>query len=412
MAVHVEAQGVQRTFLDPATHNQSEIAEELIRRAEALRPMLVERQAEAEALSNYAEDVHHVFRDAGFYRMLVPRRYGGLEVGVDIFMRVVTALARGCASSGWGLCLGASHALQVGSLFDEPTQREIFGDGHFISPATVAPQGKARRADDGGWVINGTFNYCSGSAYATHYMGHVMDETAGPASGPPRIHLFIAARDAWTRLDDWRDTLGLKGSASNSIRFQDAVIPADFMLRDTWFTTVDVSEGTIGETIHANPMYAGPPLSFAMLEIAALAVGIAQGARDAYRELMEIKMTAIPPLVPRTQDPTYQRWYGTASATVDAAEALVNHASSQWMLNCGEGNFTREKDLRLVAQATETIDLCWTAMHQVLCRTAGSSVLRSGSRLERAWRDMSMVRSHNGVVAYGERSRLELGQYA
>jgi 3-hydroxy-9,10-secoandrosta-1,3,5(10)-triene-9,17-dione monooxygenase len=412
MTVDMEAKGAQRSFSDLGTRDQSEVAAELIRRAEAMRPMLLERQAEAEALSNYAQDVHEVFRDAGFYRMLVPRRYGGLEVGVDTFMRVVTALARGCPSSGWGLCLGASHALQVGSLYDEPTQRELFGDGYFISPATVAPQGKTRRAADGGWVINGTFNYCSGSAYATHYMGHVMDETAEPASGPPRIHLFIAPRSTWTRLDDWKDTLGLKGSASNSIRFQDAVIPEKYMLRDTWFTTLDVSAGTIGETIHANPMYAGPPLSFAMLEIAALAVGIAQGARDAYRELMETKMTAVPPVVPRTQDPTFQRWYGTASATVDAAEALVNTASSQWMQNCREGHFTHEKDLRLVSQATETIDLCWTAMHQVLCRTAGSSVLRSGSRLERAWRDMSMVRSHNGVVSYGERSRLELGQYA
>lgn len=387
-------------------------AEELICRAESMRPMLVERQSEAERLTNYAEDVHELFKEAGFYRMLVPRRYGGVEIDVDTFMRVVAALARGCPSTGWCLCLGASHALQVATLFDEPTQREIFGDGHFIAPATVAPQGVARPDNNGDWIINGTFNYCSGSAYATHYVGHVMDESAKGASGPPQIHLFVAPRSIWTRLDDWSDTLGLKGSASNSIRIENGRIPANYMLRNTWFTTVDVSAGTVGERIHGNPMYAGAPLSFAMLEIAALAVGIAQGARDAYRELMETKMTAVPPVVPRAQDPTYQRWYGTAAATVDAAEAVMNHGSAQWMENCRSGDFTHEKDLRLVVLATEAIDLCWTAVHQVFCRTAGSSVLRSGSRLERAWRDMSMVRSHNGVVAYGERARQELGSYS
>ncbi len=391
--------------------NSTELGDELVARAEALRPMLVECQAETEARGHYAEDVHKLFTDAGFYRMLVPRRYGGLEVGVDTFMRVVTALARGCPSTGWCLCLGAAHALQVGALFDEPTQREIFGDGHFICPATAAPQGKFRAGDNGDWIINGTFNYCSGSAYATHYMGHVMEETSLPLAGPPKIHLFVAPRSIWTRLDDWQDTLGLKGSASNSIRIEDGRIPRNWMLQDTWIATVDVGGGTIGERVHGNPMYAGGQMSFAMLEIASLAVGIVQNARDAYRELMETKMTPVPPVVPRTQDPTYRRWYGTATATVDAAEALNRQAASQWMENCRRGDFNHEKDVRIIGMAIEAIELCWTAFHQVLLRTAGSSVLRSGSRLERAWRDMSMVRSHNGVAAYSERSTIERGRY-
>lgn len=389
----------------------TELGDELVARAEAMRPMLIERQAETEARYHYPEDVHDLFTEAGFYRMLVPRRYGGLEVGVDTFMRVVTALARGCPSTAWCLCLGASHALQVATLFDEPTQREIFGDGQFICPATVAPQGRARADGTDGWIINGTFNYCSGSAYATHYMGHVMDETSSSAGGPPSIHLFVAPRSVWTRLDDWRDTLGLRGSASNSIQIEEGRIPANWMLRDTWFTTVDVSEGTVGERVHGNPMYAGPPMSFAILEITSLAVGIAQGARDAYRELMETKMTPAPPFVPRTQDPTYQRWYGTAAATIDSAAALADHASNRWMEFCRQGDFTHQKDMQIIGMASEALELCWTALHQVIIRTGGSSILRSGSRLERAWRDMSMVRSHNGVVAYSERSRTELGQY-
>ncbi|MEV1293596.1 acyl-CoA dehydrogenase family protein [Pseudonocardia sp. NPDC049635] len=385
------------------------IEKDLVDRAEALRPVLRERQAETESQSQYSEEVHELFVDAGFYRMLVPRRFGGLEVGVDTFMQVVTALARGCASTGWALCLGASHALQVGTLFDEATQREIFGDGLFICPTTVAPQGKMVRDTTGEWIINGTFNYCSGSAYATHYMGHAIEEADGP--NPPEIHLFVAPRKIWTRLDDWRDTLGLKGSSSNSIKIENGRVASNWVLPNTWFTTVDVSSGTVGEQVHSNPMYAGPPLSFALLEIASLALGIVQGARDEYRELMESKMTPAPPLVPRTQDPTYQRWYGTATAAVDSAEAITRHASSLWMQYCRAGNFTHRKDVEIIGMATEAIELCWNALHQVLLRTAGSSVLRSGSRLERAWRDMSMVRSHNGVVAYSERSRIELGQY-
>lgn len=389
----------------------TKLDDELVARAELLRPMLVELQAQTEAQAHYSEEVHKLFTDFGFYQMLVPRRYGGLEVGVDTFMRVVTALARGCGSTAWSFCLGASHALQVGTLFDEATQREIFSSGNFICPATLAPQGKVRAADNGDWIINGTFNYCSGSAHATHFMGHVMEESTSPSPGSPKIYLFIAPRSSWTRLDDWHDTLGMKGSASNSIRFEDGRIPHNWLLKDTWLTTVDVSQGTIGQQVHGNPMYAGPTLSFAILEIAALAVGIAQGARDGYRELMETKLTPAPPFVPRTQDPTYQRYYGTATATIDAAEALVRQASSQWMEYCRQGDFNHEKDMRIIGMAIEGIELCWTAFHRVILRTAGSSMLRAGSRLERSWRDMSVLRSHNGVAAYSERSISELGRY-
>src|SRR5919204_16467 len=53
---------------------------QMIDRAIALRPLLIERQAETEALTYYSQDVHEEFLRAGFYRILVPRRYGGRAV--------------------------------------------------------------------------------------------------------------------------------------------------------------------------------------------------------------------------------------------------------------------------------------------------------------------------------------------
>ena len=45
--------------------------------------------------------------------------------------------------------------------------------------------------------------------------------------------LFVAPRSAWTMLDDWGHTLGLKGSGSNSIVFDGGRIPEYFALPDT-----------------------------------------------------------------------------------------------------------------------------------------------------------------------------------
>jgi 3-hydroxy-9,10-secoandrosta-1,3,5(10)-triene-9,17-dione monooxygenase len=67
---------------------------ELIARAVALRPRLVEQQAQTEERTYYSQEMHEEFVRAGFYRLYVPRRYGGYEFDVPTYMRVMLELAR------------------------------------------------------------------------------------------------------------------------------------------------------------------------------------------------------------------------------------------------------------------------------------------------------------------------------
>src|SRR3954466_550102 len=199
--------------------------QELIDRAIALRPLLIERQAEAEALTYPAQDFHEQFVAACFYGMLGPRRYGGVQGDMEKDMRVILELARGCPSSAWCMCLAATHALQIGSWFEERAQDEIFGDGDFRCASVAAPIGTATRTD-GGWELNGQVAYASGAPYSTHYMGQAL-----MPEGPPAMLLFVAPRSEWTMLDDWGDTLGLRGSGSHSVRFDGGRIPAHWRSR-------------------------------------------------------------------------------------------------------------------------------------------------------------------------------------
>ena len=113
-------------------------AQELIDRAIALRPKLIEKQAATEERTYYDEEMHEEFKRAGFYRMFMPRKYGGFEVPVPTFMRVIVEIARGCPSTGWCLALGSNHALMVGSWFPEQTQDEVFEGGRFIAASVAA----------------------------------------------------------------------------------------------------------------------------------------------------------------------------------------------------------------------------------------------------------------------------------
>lgn len=372
---------------------------EVVARAEAFVPELVERQAETERRTYYAADTHERFSRAGFYRILVPRRYGGYEFGVGTFMKVVAALTRGCPSTGWMYCLGAAHALAVASLFGERAQDEVFQGGDFICPATVVPNGTGERLPDGTWLIDGTWGYCSGSPYATHFLGHTLVTPDG--GGPPEPMMFLAPRDQWHRLDDWGGALGLKGSGSHSIRLVQARIPHHFTLPGH-MSQVDVTRGTPGLTLHGNPEYGGGQLSFMVLEDAVLAVGIARGMLDAYEVLMRTRTTSFPPIVGRAEDPDFQLWYGRAAGLIATAEAATADAVRQWRAACldGPAAITREVELRIAAICGEVVKLCWRAVEDCLYPTAGSSAVRHGERVERLWRDMSMFQTHAGVSTF------------
>jgi len=374
---------------------------EIVERARVLRPMLVERQAETEQRTYYSQEVHEEFLRAGFYRMLVPRRFGGYEFDLPTFMRVIIEIGAGCPSTAWCLCLAAGHALQAGALFEERAQAEMFGDGDFRCAAVAAPAGMATRLDDG-WELNSTHPYSSGAPYSTHYMGQTFLPPADPDM-PPGILLFVAPRDTWSMLDDWGDTLGLKGSGSHSVRLEQARIPAYFALENTWMVDTDVSNGTPGYRLHGNPMYAGRTLSFFQSELAAVMVGAAKGALEEYETVLRIRKTQRPPIVERYLDPDYQRWFGRAMGLVAAAEAMLIQAVEQYMDICrrtaetGEP-FSRKEDLRLNIIAREALTFSWNAMQGEIYRTAGTSLARNGQRMERIFRDMAMGWGHFGTI--------------
>jgi 3-hydroxy-9,10-secoandrosta-1,3,5(10)-triene-9,17-dione monooxygenase len=150
-------------------------------------------------------------------------------------------------------------------------------------------------------------------------------------------------------------------------------------------------------------MYLGRALSFFGLEFIALAVGMVKGALDEYLELISTRTTHRPPIVLRSHDPDYQRWYGHARAKVDTAEAAMLSAADQYMEACRRQvedgvAFDVEEDLRLQSITRESVRLCWDALQEYVFRTAGSSAAHDGQRMQRIWRDMSMVWGHLASV--------------
>jgi 3-hydroxy-9,10-secoandrosta-1,3,5(10)-triene-9,17-dione monooxygenase len=386
-------------------------ARELIDRAVALRPLLVEQAADTEARRRYSEEVHRTIERAGLYRCLIPKRYGGFELDMTSWLRLIAELAHGDIQAAWCFTLASGHALQVGSFWEQRAQDEIFGDGDFRAASVAAPTGTAVKVD-GGWRVTGAWPYSSGAPYSTHYMGQTLIR---PEGAPPRMMLFVAERSQWEMLDDWGDLLGLRGSGSNTVRLDGGFVPDGWALPDHQLVEVDVSGGTPGSRLHANPMYAGRCFSVFQLELTALMIGAAKGAFDEYQAIVTTKRTQRPPTVLRAEDPDYQRWFGTAIGRLATAEAAMLNAADQWTelarRNVEEdAGFSRRDDMTLNFIAREGMRMAWDVMQEHIIRTAGSSALRDGERLQRIYRDMTMGHGHFASL-FGDVVARQVGQY-
>jgi 3-hydroxy-9,10-secoandrosta-1,3,5(10)-triene-9,17-dione monooxygenase len=369
-------------------------AAEMVARADAFRPRLLEEQAATEARGYYSQELHEEFREAGFYRLLTPRRYGGLELDLPTFYRVVTSISRGCASTGWMLALGTAHSLQLASYWPKEAQDELFAGGHFVASASFGFQDASARRVDGGYRISGTWHFCSGVPHATHHMPLV------PFEGTDGI-VAVVAREDFRMLDNWGDLIGLKGSGSHSVVIEDAFVPDHHTISLEQWLAIGVPE-TAGYALHGNPLYGGSFMAVALGELNSVQVGAAQGAIDEYERLLarpiRRDLTAGGPK--RADDANYQRVLGLALAYTDAAFSVLircgelYHEYAREAMEGGEP-FGDERTFRIYGQLMTAHKLCWEAADEVF-RAGSSTGARDGAVLQRFWRDLCAFRT-NGI---------------
>lgn len=369
--------------------------DEAVRLAAGLRQQIRDQQDEAERLGHYTQDVHDTMLERGLYHLLTPRRHGGHEVSLETWLRVVVEISRGDPGSGWCYCLGHSHSIQVASLWPEAVQLEAFAGPYLRASHSLAPAGTATRVD-GGYRLTGVSRYQSGSPFSTHAIALVQVE----GDGEPRPMQALLPMDRCTLLDDWGGgkVLGMRASGSNSVRFDDVLVPAAALVPPTWAGEIPAAQ--TGAAIHGNPMYIGSVQTFLGAELAAIVVGAARAALDEWEELSRTRKAPLPPFVTRDLDPSSQQLYGTAQSKADAAEGILLDAARRiaaWSEAFVDGEpLTRAMDTRLNGAVIEAGRLAAEAV-DMLTASAGSSEARPGRRMERYARDVQMYRTHAAV---------------
>jgi indole-3-acetate monooxygenase len=94
-------------------------AQPLVRAAASLQPALRDYHDEIEREQRLPQALVEQLRAAGFYKMVIPRALGGLQVDPLTYLRVVELLAEGAGSVGWNLANNSIGQLVTLGLPDE-----------------------------------------------------------------------------------------------------------------------------------------------------------------------------------------------------------------------------------------------------------------------------------------------------
>lgn len=390
--------------------------EEMVARAVALRERIRELQPVHAELGSYSREIHEAFVEARLYDILRPRRFGGLELGLQTFFRVAAELSRADPGVGWSYELGASHPYQFSSFFGERAQEEAYQAYPFIAASRAFPLQASAEPVEGGFILTGSWDYNSGCTYSSHFMpvGPILN-----AAGEPVPHMFILPRADYTIHDDWGHgrTIGLGASSSNSITVDGVFVP-DHNVVPFDFKDYVWSEhgGTPGYRLLGNPTYLGRTTTMFIAGLAVTQVGAAYAALDEYERLMQ-RGTSFPPRMPRADSPQYQQWFGHIQQLADSASALL-HATVRDMEErgvawaAGGPEFTPADDIRLRGQAATAARIAVEAVDLAFSTAGSTSSGMAGTRLAKYYQDAGFYKTHIGAqydVFYGSQGRVALG---
>ena len=373
-------------------------AETLVARAAAMRDRLRAGQEENDRRGRYSEEIDTAFREAGFYRILQPRMFGGYQMEPEVFLKVVMEIARGHPGAAWCYALAGSHGYFVASHWPEQVQAELFGpDGEFAAAHVVGPAGTLTRAD-GGYIADGVWPFASGIPVSTHFIGGAL---APDENGVLRHVFFVTPKETITILPDWGEDrfMGMQASGSNSVRLDKVFVPDRFVIDVNMMTSsLAFPGGTPGTRLHGDAKYMAVLVGWFHCEFGAIMAGAARAALDEFEALARTKPMLSNPQLTRIHDPFIQNAYARALGLADSAEALTLAAAQLYQDQCARvvrdgAALGPTETFKVWGLAREACKMGCEAV-DILFHAAGASTGRRDQRLQRYFRDIEMYRLH------------------
>ncbi len=361
---------------------------------EDLREDILKGGDEAQELRKLPDWIVEKLVDEGFFRFALPTELGGDNASSMETIEILEHMAAIDASVAWNVMLGSEiNAMAAGGM-DPELAKEVYLDNPRVvmcgggGPGSTPP--RAERQPDGSVKVWGQTTFISG-CHNAHYcfMGAPLmkdGELETDDAGNPIFKLWLLPRDQFEIQRTW-DVAGLRGSGSDDVKADGAIVPAKFAEVDLW--TVPAH--------YPNPVYRMPTALRLAYNKAAIALGVAKGALETFSDIAQNKIPMLSSASLATR-PIAQYRMGVAEARYRSCRA--------WVMQTMEAVEDEMTDNEKLPGAKTTQDARLACVHAAnecmevvdsLHNTAGTTGMRMYSPLERKLRDAHGSASHRWV---------------
>jgi alkylation response protein AidB-like acyl-CoA dehydrogenase len=359
--------------LDERRLDGAALTVDLLERVAECGPLLEANAARHDADSSWVGDSFEAVREAGLLRISVPPELGGDGATIRQVAMVQRALATHCGSTALASAMhqhvtaftawryrrnlpGAEATLR--RIADEGIVVVSTGGGDFTHPSGSATP------VDGGFRVSGRKSFVSqapvGVVLSTMF---VLDD---PERGRRVLNVAVPfSADGVTVVENW-DATGMRGTASHDVVFDDVFVPAERVLADRPYGTID------------GPLQVISSIAFPI--ISAVYLGIAEGA---FRHVVE-RTTG------RAPDLTVQRRIGLMRHRLEVAGWALDGALDV----VGDDPTPSMRAVASVMAAKREIVLAATDVTASAVGLLGAHAFRTGSPIERANRDVQAGQFH------------------
>jgi indole-3-acetate monooxygenase len=365
-------------------------AQPLVRAAVALQPMLREYHDELERDQRLPRPLFEQLREAGFYKMVIPRSLGGLQVDPLSYLRVVERLAEGAGSVGWNLGNGGVGQLVTLGLPDDGVD-EIYGRrADTVIAGTAVPGGGQAVPVSGGYRVTGRWQFGTGSQEASWMLGSFQvtgddgQPIHRPDGGSPYWRGVFARAEIEVVPGSW-DVTGLRGTGSFDWTVKDVFLPERRTMPQIGIPLENQWSRWPGLT------YQLPVQAWVGPHHSAVIIGIARAGIAALIELAGGKQPRGRPTGLLCENPQVQDAVGRADAILNAGRAYRDAMIAElWNTTAAGNETTLEQRARCRLAAVYAADSAREAM-DLMYRYGGSTSFKRESRLAECWRDLHTV---------------------
>ncbi len=362
-------------------------AETLEARARAMIPALKERARRCVADRDVPAESIAEMRDAGFFRILQPRRWGGYEMHPNAFFNVQKALAEGCMSTGWMYGVVGCHPYEI-ALFHEQAQEEVWSQ----NPATLVsssyqPVGKVT-AVDGGFRLSGRWGFSTGSVHCQWVILGAMVPPGEPG-GAPDMRSFLLPRSDYTIDRDSWHVFGLQGTGSHDVIVDDVFVPA--------YRTHRAADGFLcnnpGQETNTGPLYTLPWAQVFTRSVSTAAFG---GARAAVNAAIEIAQSRVSTNTGKASkdDPFLMAAIARAHAQITEMEQTLRLTFEDLMARAERGEAIPMEKRTLYAYNSSAVVRRLADLVDDMVQLLGGRAIYMSSAIIQPWLDLHAGRAH------------------